>query len=409
MKTDPQPQEHGFKADAQVRKTDAPAGLRGVDLIARAVAAAPESKRIIARIVPAALRTTPQNRVRSSGLDVVMLLPNAKREAVLRGALDAAKPILAAGVRSSVFRDVAPFLPDGEREAALRNELAAARATTDKEERAAALISVAPFLPEGEREAVLREALAATPAKAYLRTLLEAYKAESHSTVENSEISADNPPDMDQSPDIGGATLEQAQTLLGQVIGKIGFSAVAKMIVEAASPDDRALLAGMVARGRELTGRAPAPVEEPAQETKTEAQVRAKKPVARPPSRVKHSFFEVSRPTNLRHRHSALVEHYEGRTAWEDWKGEADPTPDDFNKWLDSWASDRRRVGLLYSDLRYLDWSAYVKLKNWKKRDSGVSKKVIASFGLPTKIKTPRPRRVVRSKRSSPVGQSVAL
>jgi hypothetical protein len=147
----------------------------------------------------------------------------------------------------------APPSPEAEREAA----------STKYATSAAALAAAADELPDGKREPALREALAAaraalafvTPFDAMcLRAVLAAYETDSKATVENREETAYKP-DMDQSPDIGGATPEQAQTLLGQVIGKIGFAAVAKMIVEAASPDDRALLAGMVARGRELTGR----------------------------------------------------------------------------------------------------------------------------------------------------------
>jgi hypothetical protein len=329
----------------------------------------------------------PSKEVQAINLPVLArYLPDDERNATLLDAL--------AAVRDSRFRDdEMRFIPlilmaTDLTEAVLPEALALARTISDKETRAwaAAALVAARFVPNDKSEEWTTAMLMGCEPK-------DARKTDSKAPVENYEKPSYNPPDMDQSPDIGGAAWKQR---LHRLINNEEYEAVEEECTRYASARAGAPNLGMAAHGREVA-------------SVPEAPIKAKKPVARPPSRVKHSFIEVSRQTNLRHRHSALVEHYEGRTAWEDWKGEADPTPDDFNKWLDSWASDRRRVGLLYSDLRYLDWSAYVKLKNWKKPDSGVSKKVIASFGLPTKIKKPRPKRVVRSKRSSPVGQSVAL
>jgi len=201
----------------------------------------------------AALRGT----VRADPFSTVMLLPDAKREAALREALDTAKTTLPAEARGDVFLNAAPFLPEGERETAVRNELASARANPDAGQCGAALLRVAPLLAEGEREAVLEEVLALTtiPAdKAYLRAVLETYKTENNSTVENSGINADNPP-VKQSPDIGGATLKQAESQLVDAIGKLGFDAAAKVFARIAPPDERARLESMAARGRELTGR----------------------------------------------------------------------------------------------------------------------------------------------------------
>ena len=143
-----------------------------------------------------------------------------------------------------------------------------AAASTEYATRAVALIAAADGLPDGQRG--LRAALAAVRAALALVTrrfdafclqgVLAVYETESKATVENREKTSYNPPDMGQSPDIGGATLELRQSLFVQLAREIGVAAAGNLLVGAASPDDRArLVEGMAARGRELTRRAPPP------------------------------------------------------------------------------------------------------------------------------------------------------
>lgn len=68
---------------------------------------------------------------------------------------------------------------------------------------------------------------------------------------------------VEQLPDIGDATLEQTKSVIGGAIKKLSFAVVAKMIVEAASPDDRVLLADMVARARKEATSAQTPATPP--------------------------------------------------------------------------------------------------------------------------------------------------
>jgi tetratricopeptide (TPR) repeat protein len=198
-----------------------------------------------------------------------------------------------------------------------------------------------------------------------------------------------NPPDMEQSPDTGDATLKQAQTLLGEAIEKVGVTAAAKMIVEAASPDDRArLIEGMVARGRELTGRDATPVAEPTtQEAKTEAQAFA---------------AALEAMTTQQERHAALAAHYAAgkKNTWIKARGK-NPTPEKFLAWLDSRFPDRREIGMVLSDLKYLDEkAAYEKVQNWSGGDSKIPRATIESFGLPSKMTPFDPERDANAPKS---------
>ena len=67
---------------------------------------------------------------------------------------------------------------------------------------------------------------------------------------------------VEQLPDIGDATLEQMKSVIGEAIKKLSFAAVAKMIVEAASPDDLPM-ADMVAHDRKEPGTAQTPATPP--------------------------------------------------------------------------------------------------------------------------------------------------
>ena len=163
---------------------------------------------------------------------------------------------------------------------------------------------------------------------------------------------------MDQPPDIGDATLKQTQSQIADAIGKIGFAAVAKIIVGVASPDECALLAGMAARGRA-------------------AATAAESPLA-----------AALKDMSLMERRAALKTHYaaalKGNT-WTDAKS-AKPTPQEFLAWLDAVFPDRREIGLVLSDLRHLDPPARKKIFNWSLAGSGVSKDAIKSFGVPSKV-----------------------
>lgn len=149
------------------------------------------------------------------------------------------------------FYHLTMWLPDAERETLVRQILTVARSNLimGSEERAAALMSVAPCLPETERAAILREVLeTATSPDPFLRGVLDKY--ESKALVENRE-KPPYKPDMEQSPDIGDATLKQAESQLVDAIGKLGFDAAAKVFARIAPPDERARLESMAARGRE--------------------------------------------------------------------------------------------------------------------------------------------------------------
>ena len=95
--------------------------------------------------------------------------------------------------------------PKAEREAMLRDALAVLRTATDVNKKADAVIIIARLGPNDERKAKLLEKFAAATALAeggvdtsllddrFFRDVLDTYD----STLENSGISADNPPDMD--------------------------------------------------------------------------------------------------------------------------------------------------------------------------------------------------------------------
>jgi hypothetical protein len=111
---------------------------------------------------------------------------------------------------------------------------------------------------------------------------------------------------------------------------------------------------------------------EPAQETKPETA----------------AFREALEAMTLKDRRAALDQHYSARkkNTWTKARGGDKATPEKFRAWLDSTFPDRREVGLVLSDLKHLDAPAYDKMINWTRPNSGVSKAVIDSFGLPTKI-----------------------
>ena len=170
----------------------------------------------------AAARSIPDGDARITTLaQMALLLPDAKREAALWETLAAAMALLAdkenEAVAVGVVGIIAPFLPEARD---------AARGIPDDRTRIGLRLALAPHLLEAEREAALREGLlvAATtlPGEAkydasYLRSVLNAYKTESNSTVENSEITADNK----HRPRISGAARITGEKDVGPMNGPV--------------------------------------------------------------------------------------------------------------------------------------------------------------------------------------------
>jgi hypothetical protein len=208
---------------------------------------------------------------------------------------------------------------------------------------------------------------------------------ESESLVDNCETPSDTPP-MPQPVITGDATSTEWVTVR---VEKRRWEALEKEVASgAASPAVRAIVeAGMVACGRVSEDEAkPAPlsVRPAAAETTRSA----------PPL----SAFGVSLlPMNQAQREAALKKYYpkkyvkDGekikRTTWTEARGNnTRPTPKMFLEWLGESYPDRREVGVVLSDMKFLDKSAYDKALNWSKTTSGISREIIASFGLPSKM-----------------------
>jgi hypothetical protein len=98
-------------------------------------------------------------------------------------------------------------------------------------------------------------------------------------------------------------------------------------------------------------------------------------------------FAEALEVMTLKERRAALDAHYAAvkKNTWTKARSDERATPEKFLAWLDSVFPDRREVGVVLSDLQHLDAPAYKKIFNWSRPDSGVSKAVIDSFGLPSK------------------------
>jgi hypothetical protein len=98
-------------------------------------------------------------------------------------------------------------------------------------------------------------------------------------------------------------------------------------------------------------------------------------------------FAEALEAMTLKDRRAALAKHYAARkkNTWTKARGGDKATPEKFLAWLDAVFPDRSEVGMVFSDLKYLDEPAYKKVINWSRPDSGVAKTAIESFGLPTK------------------------
>jgi hypothetical protein len=110
------------------------------------------------------------------------------------------------------------------------------------------------------------------------------------------------------------------------------------------------------------------------------------------------SFAEALEAMTLKERRAALAKHYgllpdkDGKYALPEkkkWKNakEGEPTPEKFRAWLNEVFPDRRKIGMVLSDLKHLDEDAYDKVvKGWARKNSKIEKAVIDSFDLPTRI-----------------------
>jgi hypothetical protein len=195
-----------------------------------------------------------------------------------------------------------------------------------------------------------------------------------NSPVENSQETSHNKLMLDR-PDIGDAALEQRQSEFVRLAKEIGLATAGKLIVEAASPDERAHIASMAACVREVTSPEP-----PA-------------PVAAKPA----PFAEALEAMTLKDRRAALIQHYgllpdkKGKYAlpeekkWETVRGK-NPAPEKFRAWLNEVFPDRREIGMVLSDLKHLSKSAYEKMMDWSGQDSNIPKAVIDTLGLPSKV-----------------------
>jgi len=210
--------------------------------------------------------------------------------------------------------------------------------------------------------------------RADVRALFDAAGTESNSTVEICEISSDTPPDSNE-PRISGGKDVGPMGLLHEYLKTLG---VPESLVPELAADAHALALARVKA--EVAGRA-APVAAP--------QVPA--PAAR-------SFTEALEAMTLKERRAALIQHYgllpdkDGKyrlpedSQWRKAK-EGNPTPERFREWLNVVFADRREIGMVLSDLKHLDEDAYDKVVHgWARKNSKVPKKVIESFGLPTRI-----------------------
>jgi hypothetical protein len=202
-----------------------------------------------------------------------------------------------------------------------------------------------------------------------------------NSPVENSQETSHKKLVLDR-PNTGDAALEQRQSEFVRLAKEIGLATAGKLIVEAASPDERAHIASMAACVREVTSPEP-----PA-------------PVAAKPA----PFAEALEAMTLKDRRAALIQHYgllpdkKGKYAlpeekkWETVRGK-NPAPEKFRAWLNEVFPDRREIGMVLSDLEHLDSRAYEKVMRWSDKNSKLDKAVIDGFDLPTRITKYDPER----------------
>jgi len=173
--------------------------------------------------------------------------------------------------------------------------------------------------------------------------------------VDNYGETSHNPPDINQPREARGKD-EGAMNALNKYLKEIG-------VTEPVTAEQAARI-GAFAKA-EVMGRA--------------AQAAA--PAAR-------SFAEALEAMTLKDRRAALDQHYAAvkKNTWTKARGGERATPEKFLAWLDVVFPDRREIGMVLSDLQYLDAPAYFKVMNWSDKNSKIEKTVIDSFGLPSKI-----------------------
>ncbi len=102
-------------------------------------------------------------------------------------------------------------------------------------------------------------------------------------------------------------------------------------------------------------------------------------------ARMRSPVIDLLMHLSLEEREIELKKRYSKRVSWTEAKSNK-PTPEEFLAWLDRSFPDRRQIGMVLSDLKYLDKAAYDKVMNWSRSESGIPAAMIESFGLPSKI-----------------------
>jgi uncharacterized protein affecting Mg2+/Co2+ transport len=213
-----------------------------------------------------------------------------------------------------------------------------------------------------------------------------------------------NHPIMLPNANDGDATFEQ---FLIDAKNRLGFSTVAKLLFGIASPEERARFMGMIANylyvppdseGVKLL------IEAIGTETAREVcdEIDAERPCVNAPSipatdQEAHDLLSPlaiildgmspeQREIELK-RHYKIGLEYEGLTDRKTWSEvrSKNPQPKEFLNWLDTHFSDRKKIRLLLSDMKFLDKAAYDKISDWSRSTSDIPAKTIASFGLPSR------------------------
>lgn len=349
----------------------------------------------------AAVRKIGDERRRAKGIGA--LAPHLP-EILLRDAFTAATEMAEESARAYAVRSLIAYLP----KTLLREGLAVAKEMKDASycyDVLAGLVQRLPkmLLPEaldvalgipeecwrnGAVEAIAEHAPKKWLHDALIKALLRKAPA-TNSPIENSQETSHKKLVLDR-PDIGDAALEQRQSEFVRLAKEIGLATAGKLIVEAASPDERAHIASMAACVREVTSPEPPP-----------APVAARTP-----------FREALEAMTLKDRRSALIQHYgllpdkDGKYAlpeekkWETVRGGKNPPPEKFLTWLNEVFPDRREIGMVLSDLKHLDEAAYDKVMLWAGARSKMPRAVIDSFGLPSRITKYDPERDANAPRS---------
>jgi hypothetical protein len=105
-------------------------------------------------------------------------------------------------------------------------------------------------------------------------------------------------------------------------------------------------------------------------------------------SRSEPASVEKLAAMKLKERRAFLDQHYQDRMPWAEArpKRPREAMPADFLEWADRNFPDRRRLGLVLSDLATLDKEAYGKLRHWANRKGNAAKIDPVQFGFPSKV-----------------------